>query len=91
MKNLYLSIADFFVRLWKVLFSKHYPSYLKEPEKGLVRLTESGALTELAPDQVYNPAYIHPIYFPPRNKFKPCQREFHLGRRRSRFYFNKNK
>jgi len=32
-----------------------------------------------------------PLYIPQRKKFKGFQREQHLGRRRSRFYFNKNR
>ena len=37
---------------------------------------------------VWNPGA---IFTPRRNKFKGYQREQHLGRRRSKYYFNKNR
>ena len=32
-----------------------------------------------------------PEFYPKRKKFKGYQREQHLGRRRSKYYFNKNR
>lgn len=90
MKKIYLAIVEFFMSL--VAYFKH-----NEMEVANVKVNPTEAMRITNPLPMIQPdtrMFISTgsrMYFPKKTKFKPSMREQHLGRRRSRFYFNKNR
>jgi len=62
----------------------------RQREDNVMELTPGTKLYQMPPMHVMKYGG-NPEFYPRRKKFKGFMREQHLGRRRSRFYFNKNK
>ncbi len=91
MKKLISLLVEFFLNFWKFFFGTSRTSMEKEVRpKGGAMIIKS-PLPTLIPSQVAPLWGTNPMFFPKHTGFKPSMREQHLGRRRSRFYFNKNR
>jgi hypothetical protein len=82
-------IVEFFMNIFYFLFGKKVPIQTATSLSSQPMRIE--ALPELSPEQVRNFGGINPIFIPKRTKFKGYMRERHLGSRRSKYCFNKNK